>query len=219
MPVIARILRTVSEDEWQLSGVISSDRRERLLNPPAPDALLERVFAEAAQSCLRGEGTAAWEPSEERAGYHRIKAEVAIQETTFDQLFNGRSGYRAQYYLSPEEGILYNRDVLEGLTSCITELARKLVLSHPDRIRTSLLAPHSKIWVVNERQEFENAESGMILARRWVENKACLGCRAPLPRCPRVDVKGAFVDPHYSDVFVDDLKLDRAWDLHRKGFT
>ena len=35
----------------------------------------------------------------------------------------------------------------------------------------------------------------------------------------RIEIKGAFIHPEIGDLFVDDLKLDRAWDLFKCGYT
>jgi hypothetical protein len=139
---------------------------------------------------------------------------------TLDQLFNGRSGYRAQYYLSPEEGILYNRDILEGLVPAIKRAYDKQPLEVAfNLIEQSLRAPHSKIWVFEERAAFDEAEPETLNPQRWVENGATRGRKAPLPSHGKMDVKGTFLRPDSLELFIDPIKLDRAWDLFSRGYT
>ena len=45
----------------------------------------------------------------------RVNATIPVSQVLFDQLFNGRSGYRAQYCLSVKEGRQYNRAIVDAL--------------------------------------------------------------------------------------------------------
>ena len=99
---MARLERVVDSDEWILAAALDP-RRERLLSVPGPTDLLEAIVAESMTAARDGRVTIDWQESRERHGYFRRVAQVPLMETTFDQLFNGRSGYRAQYYLSPED--------------------------------------------------------------------------------------------------------------------
>lgn len=214
-----RLQRMVDRESWRLSAALA-DRSPRLLDVPTPEALLQSVIAEA-----QGEGTAGgivltWQPSKERPEYFRLVAQVKLSVTIFDQFINGRSGYRAQYYLSPEEGILYNRDAIEGLWPALKHACTVKPLGVDlSLVERSAQAPHSKIWVFEEKRAFKEAVPDALSPPRWVENSAALGRRAPLPDHLMIDVKGTFIHPETSDLFVDDLKMDRAWDIFRRGFT
>jgi hypothetical protein len=163
----------------------------------------------------------AWKESSERAGYFRIVTEIPLTETTFDQLFNGRSGYRAQYYLSPEEGILFNYSLLQALVPVLKVTYSKQPLNVSfDLIERSVLTPHAKVWVFNEQPAFDEAKENTLNPPRWVHNGATRGRKAPLPSHHMLELKGSFIHPIIThDFFVSDLKLDRAWDLHSKGYT
>jgi hypothetical protein len=216
---MARLTSMVKRGDWCLSDALG-ERRPRLLEAPKPEDLLRHVVAEAEEASRRGSIRLAWQESCCRPGYFRLVAQVPLSEVTFDQLFNGRSGYRAQYYISPEEGILYNRDILDGLIPAIKAAYRKQPLDvRFDLIEQSVRAPHSKIWVFEEEAAFDEAEKDALNPPRWVANGATRGRKAPLPSHYTIDVKGAFVHPVTSDLFVDELKLDRAWDLLKRGYT
>jgi hypothetical protein len=90
---------------------------------------------------------------------------------------------------------------------------------HFDLIEQSVRAAHSKIWVFEEKAAFNNAAEHALNPPRWVANGATRGRKAPLPGHYTIDVKGAFVHPATSDLFVDEVKLDRAWDLFKRGYT
>lgn len=216
--MMKRLMRMVEPADWCLSGALLK-RRDRLLDVPRPEELLEHAIAQAGEASRCGRIKPAWEPADERPGYFRLVAQIPLNETTFDQIFNGRSGYRAQYYLSPEEGILYNRDILHGLGPALETACTNQPLSvDSEDIEKSLQAPHSKIWVFEEKA-FGDAVPYALNPPRWVDNCAECGRRAPLPSHCMIEVKGAFIRPGTSGLFVDDLKLDRACRLFNYGFT
>ncbi|MFH1871103.1 MAG: hypothetical protein ABIK82_17415 [Pseudomonadota bacterium] len=216
---MSRILRTVCEAEWLLGKAIAT-RHARLLDVPAPDELLAKLLNEATAAVEAKNVRLVWQPSTEANGFFRVEAVIPLSEETFDQFFNGRSGYRAQYYLSPEEGVLFNRDVLQGLKGCLTEaFAQQLVPVGLDLVLTSLDGPHSKVWVYGEQSPFNNAPEYSLNPRRWVKNNARLGRRAPLPAHLSLELKGAFIHASSGRLFVDELKVDRACDLFAKGYS
>ena len=88
-----------------------------------------------------------------------------------------------------------------------------------DQILRSLVAPHAKIWVFNELQAFDQAARDSVNPSRWVENNASRGRRAPLPGHLMLDVKGAFINFSLDDLYVFELKLDRANDIFLRGYS
>lgn len=216
---MSRILRTVCEAEWLLGKAIAF-RHARLLDVPTPDELLTKLLNETSAAVEARKVRLVWQPSTEAPGFFRVEAVIPLGEETFDQFFNGRSGYRAQYYLSPEEGVLFNRDVLQGLKERLTEaFTRQLVPVGLDLVLASIDGPHSKVWVYGEQSPFNNAPEFSLNPRRWVENDACLGRRAPLPTHLSLELKGVFIHASSGRLFVDELKVDRAYDLFAKGYS
>jgi hypothetical protein len=185
-----RLLRSVAIEEWILAESIG-ERKDRLLSGTTPGELLSRVVEEGLEASRTGLISLNWQESSCRRGHFRLMGRVPLGEGTFDQLFNGRSGYRAQYYLSPEEGVLYNRDLLDRLLPAI-EISYS---RHPldvsfDLIELSLGAPHAKLCVWEERVAFDDAAADTVNPPRWVANGATRGRRAPLPAHLTLDVKG-----------------------------
>ena len=214
-----RLIRIVDPPVWRLSDALG-ERRSRLLNTPSPSELLRHTITQAIEASRKGLTQLDWQESCERRGYFRLVAQIPLSETTFDQLFNGRAGYRAQYYLSPEEGVLYNRDILSSLEPALRLAYERQPLGVDfSLVEKSLRAPHSKIWVFGEQKAFDDAADNTLNQPRWVENNATRGRKAPLPKHFMIDVKGAFIHPASDDLFVDELKLDRACDLFRTGYT
>lgn len=218
---MARLMRVVPADLWVLSADLDS-RRARLVDGIGPEELLHCIAADAQASAERRAIPLCWQEStdEGRAGYFRLSAQVPLTESTFDQLFNGNSGYRAQYYLSPEEGILFNHDVIGALLPSVEASYRHQPLRVPlEFVQRSLQAPHAKIWVFNEIPAFDSAAPNALSPPRWIENNACRGRKAPLPGHLMLDLTGAFINFTINDLYVFELKLSRATDLFLRGYT
>ena len=170
---MARLLRTVPQKVWRLAETLGA-RREYLLNAPSPHDLVQSVALNAMNTARDGHMKLRWQPATDQSapsGHGRLHTEFSVEKETFDQLFNGRSGYRAQYYLSPEEGILFNQDLLNALTPAV-ELS---FAEYPQgesltTMLRSLSGPHSKIWIADERRAFDESPSEQLIPARWVEN-------------------------------------------------
>jgi hypothetical protein len=114
------MVRAVEPRDWRLSQVLGRARMQRLSDVPRPSELLTSVVSDAASEAGERRVRLKWKDCDDLPGkYSQVVAQIPLSEGIFDQLINGRSGYRAQYYLSPEEGILFNRDLLDGLTPII----------------------------------------------------------------------------------------------------
>jgi hypothetical protein len=214
-----RSFRRVSIKDWPVSS-LADDRYQRLLSGPDPLSLLLRLVSEAEVAAQAKRITAKWQEADECPGYWRVVAQIPLPEPTFDEFFNGRSGYRAQYYLSPEEGILYNRATLDLVREPVLQAcAQRGLRASPHLLSASLTAPHAKVWVFDDQEAFDGALPQTLNPERWVANGGDRGRRAPLPSHLCLDVKGAFLHPRTEELFIDESKLDRAWDLFRKGFA
>jgi hypothetical protein len=216
------MMRMVRRQEWDLSKLPDAARRQRLLCPPSAEWLLERLINEAAHAAEHGKISLNWQEACQKPGYFRLNARIPVTEYTFDLMFNGRSGYRAQFYLSPEEGLLYNRQIIDCLIAPVRNAYdRKPLPVAFDLIKRSLCTPHAKIWVPEEqgRNPFVEAAENTLNPDRWIRNNSVLGRRCPLSDSLQVDLKGSFVDLKTVDFFVCELKVDRACILHCKGYT
>ena len=214
-----RIARSVEPSEWHVSPQLGA-RQERLIDVPRPRELLATVLVESSAAAVDGRLPMHWQPATNQPGHFRVVAQVPLAETTFDQLFNGRSGYRAQYYLSPEEGILFTRELVIGLATAIRAAhGRFPQMPEWHFVETSIHAPHSKVWVFDDQCAFDEAAKDTLNPPRWVASERTRGRRAPLPSHLLLDIKGAFVVPGTDDMWIDDFKLDHACDLFGCGFS
>jgi hypothetical protein len=212
-------IRAVPAEDWDLSNLNDGNRRERLSRGTSAGELIVQLVTAASQAMQNNQIVLEWQQATDKEAppnTFRVVTQIPVDEAFFDELFNGRSGYRAQYYLSPEEGEAFNRRVIEVLEPVVATVDLAALGVSRALIRGSLLGPYSKIWAFDEQAAFDAATPGMLMPARWRSNGAGRGTRLPLASC--VDVKGTFIQPD-GQYWVDELKLDRAMDLHLKGYT
>jgi hypothetical protein len=163
---------------------------------------------------------------------------VDVDMDLVDWLFNGASGYRAQYYKSPENGLQANAYAFAKLEHLLLVAAHRADFSyqHPDHglltlaeadFLTSLRLPSAKIWGDETTGELQNVinlnvESWPdIYAHRWLENaergndKAKKGAKAP--RFTTLKFHGAFLKNGQEVILPD--KLTRSADIYSFGFS
>ena len=149
-----------------------------------------------------------------------------------DWFFNGVSGYRAQYYKSPENGLKANTYAFAKLESILFKAASRASFSykHPDHgpltideqtFLTYLRLPSAKIWG-EETEGLNQMFSGPgIDAPRWIENtknghgKAMKGTKAP--QFTILKLHGAFLKNGLEVIPPD--KTARSEDIYFFGFS
>src|SRR5215218_1359089 len=108
-------MRMVNIEEWDLTGMRDRSRAAKLMSPLNGEDLIQLIGNEARQAAVHGQATWRWQEGQEMAGCGRAVASFPLRQDTFDALFNGRSGYRAQYYLSCDEGTHFNSTLIAAL--------------------------------------------------------------------------------------------------------
>jgi len=212
----------VDPDEWNLSGMMEKDRDRaaRLLDPPSGEELIATVGAEAMEAAMEGRSSWGWQEGHVVAGCGRAIGWFPLCRDTFDALFNGRSGYRAQYYLSCHEGVDFNATLLSILLKPLRIACTNAPGNWPGFLQHSFEGPHSKIWVFGDGGPFCDAPRDQFAPKRWAtESPASLALRAPLPDSPAIEVKGTWVSQSDQQYRQDEMKADRHCTLSRTGFV
>jgi hypothetical protein len=209
----------VSLLEWDITAMQDQNRMRRLQYPPTPEELITRVVEECQTAARDGHATCIWEPAAEKAGFFRMHTEFPLQHSTFDCLFNSRAGYRAQYYLGPYEGEVFNRALVEVLAPLVHAVCVTSSCTVPwAEVHASVLGPWSRVWA-GGRNTFPDAPERELRPARWVAANAPDGMalRLPLPAQPALEIKGTFVQGGRSWLSPD--KMDRVQQLHDRGFA
>ena len=207
---------SVPENEW----VISVDDQQRigsLRSTPTAEMLISEVTAQAMLAAALGGICLCWEEASDKPSYWRVNANIIIKEDLFDHLFNGRSGYRAQYYLSVREGEIFNRTFVDELIPAIKKTYEIKPLENATwlAVEASLKGRYSKIGVKNGNA-YE--EEKTLITPRWKDYNYGSRLLATFP--PQVDVLGTFMTPDdFTNDWVCELKQDRPCDMHRQGFS
>jgi hypothetical protein len=145
----------VSEREWTLKGV-DDPTGAKLLEDVDPRSLVDQLakkVGQAAVSQSKQRCVASYQEQTADKSHTRSCVFIAIDDgDLFNQLFNGRSGYRAMYYHHPDIGLAYNGLIAE----CIVETLR--LPPDPSRI-----AGTAKVWPFYEL----TYAPGVLAVERW----------------------------------------------------
>lgn len=168
------------------------------------------------------------EAANNKPGYKRIWLELPVSDDLFDQFFNGRSGYRAQFYASIQNGEAFNRLLLETVAPSFLKISRKEFT--PEFFCQSLLGAYTKFCFPKPLTDPINDQSLLsldetITVPRWKEywdSKALprKGLLAPLGdfegKC-MILINGTFVHPASGAEW--EQKRIRSQQLHEQGWT
>jgi hypothetical protein len=127
----------------------------------------------------------------------RARMQFPVTKEVYDWFFNGRTGYRAQFWISSNNGIHYNREIIDAIVKALSGC--------PDQFFNSIRHPEAKIWICECHKEFgptglfclshAAADSTKLIVPRWAIKDDADGLRAPFPSDPKaswLEVKGAF---------------------------
>ncbi len=202
---------------WTYSDSVPEARRIALASAGSFGALLEQVVADATNIRVR------LEPGRAKGLQHCVRPLFNLDlPMTGDALFNGPFGYRAQYWLGPDQGLAANASLLAALASKL--LGALDTCTDPDLSRidvcAAIAAASAKIWI---RESLSlAAPSADLNVERWSSNAskgiglAALGLMAP--EIDKFEIKGAFVDPYGHEVVPAD-KIRRHVQIHHYGFS
>jgi hypothetical protein len=215
------MMQMVDPAEWDLSGMIDRKRAGRLLDPPKGEDLITTVAVQAMEAAVEGRAAWSWQDGREMAGCGRAIISVPLETNTFDALFNGRSGYRAQYYLSCQEGIAFNAWLLSALQTPMRITCGRAPIRLIPSLHRSFDGPYSKLWVHCDGEPFRAAPAGEFKPKLWLKNNpVSLGLRAPLPTIPTIEIKGSWITDVEMEYREDvTYKGDRHCRLAKFGFV
>lgn len=203
-------------------------------------------FSEIAKRIMSEMKDIEFRPKEGRKeAKNKIRAEFffTISAETLDLFFNSSQGYRAQYYLDPQQSIECNRFLVDMVKGRLIEAAMQSNQNRMtiEQIRKSLEYRSAKIWIHENSSTLDqkSRDPEQIVALeipRWVEamnqvlaawnknqqpsptiqTRALLGVQAPEGNL--MEILGAWLDSDNKE-FVVPSKVYRAQHIHRYGFS
>jgi len=207
---------------WSFSFTEDISRSDRLNAAPPFVEIAHAVASSMRIICTHSD------TCDEAAGFMRIVCCGSVDRDLFDLFFNAENGYRGQYFISEEAGLLANSQLLKLLASPLASFTAhtNMTASHAE---LSLRAPSAKAWLAEVGKGFCRACAGEwtapqdavaeILNGRWelgVEAKARYGRKAP--RLEQLRIMGAFVNSAGHE-YVTTQKCDRAQHIHEFGWS
>lgn len=194
-----------------------------------PYAIVEKLVEETTQRLeqfqVLPEGP---EPCRDKQGYFRVSTNIPLSKELYDQIMNGSSGYRAQYFLGVGNGETFNSLLVASIAPIIvkSESLYKDIFD-PILCEKSLCGPFSKLWFSKDitdpsGNDFLLGLPEVIRVNRWVDYweqiaKPRKGLLAPIPKNPSLILNGTFIDPSSGEVY--EQKPARSKQLNESGWT
>jgi hypothetical protein len=207
---------------WDFSPIADATRRSRLSGAPDFEEIAQAVAGSMRIVCKHPD------PCDEAADFIRLVCCVTVEPDLFGIFFNAESGYRGAYFVSAEQGLRANSQLLALVAPA---LATHTIHSGLTRMQTehSLRAPSAKCWLAEVGKGFCPAcegewtppqdETPDFLNGRWehgTEAHARFGRKAP--RFTKLRMLGAFVNKSGSE-YVTTQKRERARHIHEFGWS
>jgi hypothetical protein len=208
-------------DEWRIDK--SGRTASTLHSGPEYDGIVQLVASTATVLEHRREGL------QGKPAHSRVIVRFAVDNDLVNLFHNAATGYRAQYYASPEIGDEANALIVRFLADrAVTLLSGRSKRTCPiEWLRLSMEHPSAKVWIHQgvwlrrARRSDERLRVERWMRRRQDEDRTArrrARWAALLPESEgSLELKGGFVSRQGAGL--DSLKPSRAQDLHEYGFT
>src|SRR5258705_8265307 len=208
----------ISSAVWKYN--LSPGRVAHLDSAPSSDDLLDEVVREIRANADRTEFC--WQPGKSMVGCFRVGASMPCTAPVYDWLFNGPTGYRAQYYNSEQDGEAFDRALVDGAAALLINSISwpDFDASTGDLGKLSLRGFQSKLGF--DDKAFKGAPPRELLIDRWVKNTGgadVMNVRAPRPEKPVLTFWGTWVRAATQRCEFDESKKDRATDVRLRGYA
>ena len=207
---------------WRFSYTVEASRRAKLEASPPFDAIAKRIANEMQIGCTH------IDPCDEAAGFTRIVGCITVGYDLFDLFFNSQTGYRGRYFVSPDEGLAANSQLLGLLAAPLANFGRHSAMNALEA-EESLRASSAKCWLAEVGKGFCAACKGEwaapqdevpeILNDRWEHGDTVAswsGRKAPFLQ--QLRVLGAFINKA-GDQYVPMRKRTRAQEIYEYGWS
>ena len=199
---------------WTFHNTVPQARREELLKWPSFTNIVGRLMFEAQVQGFR------WEhgDSSHLRNCRRSDFLLRVPQNLYDAFFNSPVGYRGQYAISPDIGILKNRELIDALSTKLIAFIDGT--DDVGAVRASLGGSEAKVWIDEDEREVQEHgydDTPEIDFAVWAANSDTgIGLRAPLGE--RLVVLGGWLD-RYGNERLNPAKSRRSEDIHETGFS
>lgn len=217
---------------WDFSEIAEHDpaRAAALESAPSADEIAMSIINRFGSALAGGRVRIGMEEAGHMSQDLRAVLQLEVEEEFFDQFFNARTGYRAQFKQDCQRGLAYNERIVGGMRQKLSALsprvlARRLSADFEDRgaigvsreqLWVSLDPSLSKVWfcsvLVTGTGTVEQLHPGLTGPRLQLDAGKTWAAIAP---SRWLDLKGAFVGS--SGPYQPKLPEVRAKGLHESG--
>jgi hypothetical protein len=123
---------------WSFTEIAATDpsRASVLEGAPSARAILGAVVSKLVEAAKTGRLCVGAEQAAREPGDQRVVLQFHVGEKLFDQFFNARTGYRAQFRRGWQTGLSYNRELIETMRdSVVSVLPSEVCISSPHPVR------------------------------------------------------------------------------------
>jgi hypothetical protein len=200
---------------WTFHDVVPAERQANLLSWSSFDNVIGGIILAPWVRVVAFRWAAA--SNAHLAGCFRAEFLLSVGAHTYDGFFNSPVGYRAQYAISPSNGIARNRELLEAMTNqLLASCGPSCDLR--EQAELSLSASQAKVWIDEaEVRAHYFATIPEIKYERWnAHPEGDPGSRAP--EGERLVVFGGWLDQSRNEV-LNPHKHGRAQEIYERGFS
>ena len=192
---------------------LKQNRYELLINCPSFETLIQYVANELNQ--IEFEIEMGLSPELKRFHAWRASWFFDVEAETFDCLFNGPNGLRAQYYYGVDFGIAMNQKLIHPLKDQLLAFAQKKSEMPLDKIAMSLNHIWARLWIVESQAHWDDE---IEIINDWIQHPTLgdIGREAPCGR--RLYINGAWITKSGAPCIYS-AKTNRSYDIYRYGFS
>jgi hypothetical protein len=205
----------MSAPTWTFQKCVPADRQQQLFSWYSFDNVIGAIISAPGVEVE----AIVWRPaaSAHLRGSNRAEFLLRVPPETYDGFFNSPVGYRAQYALSPLNGLEKNRTLLVSMESMLMSAAERSGLDEAS-VKTSIAGAQAKVWI--DEDEVKTHFFGLepeIRFDRWNSHPdGESGSRAPVGT--RLVICGGWVDKQGLQV-INPYKAQRAEEIYSRGYS
>jgi hypothetical protein len=207
-----------SESEWSFKE-LGEERRLKLEKAPSYDQIVRMVRTALKHGILNGSTRGSNRLERDQRAIIRFP----VERDLYDVFFNSRTGYRAQFWRSPKQGVSANAYLVANLLAELCDMPEWPMRENWTLTREiampSLVCTGAKVWVNEADYRVNFIQSRRLIVPQWRQDTRNIWerCCAPLPDDCWLDLKGCFVEGR--EVRSSKDRSERANQIHETGWT
>lgn len=129
----------IDRSNWSFEAIRHSNsiRAAHLDSSGSPEDLIQHLAASLAAACISGTLRVAVDSKDNTFVACRTIIQFRVQPGLYDWFFNARTGYRAQFWIAPDHGMIFNERVISSLKGVLSECLPGIVTARRIKVITT----------------------------------------------------------------------------------